>query len=111
MLFIYRVEKPKSSQWLDFQAMADRISTTVQKTSTSIKKITDTTNVTKLVGGVIKEQVPQGSEGECSLLNVIPFGVLLSIRRPAASPRCCLLARPVHCCCVVVDAALSKNTP
>ena len=61
-----RPEAPKSSQWLDFQAMADRITTTVKNTSTNMKKITETTNVTKLVGGLIKEEVPRGKEGECA---------------------------------------------
>ena len=45
--------------------MADRITTTVKNTSTNMKKITETTNVTKLVGGLIKEEVPRGKEGEC----------------------------------------------
>ena len=44
--------------------MADRITTTVKNTSTNMKKITDTTNVTKLVGGIIKEEVPRGKEGQ-----------------------------------------------
>jgi len=54
----------KSSQWLDFQAMADRITTTVKQTSTSMQKLRDTTNVTKLVKGLIKEEMPEGTEGE-----------------------------------------------
>ncbi|KAF6039657.1 stnB [Bugula neritina] len=56
-------EPMKSSQWLDFQAMADRITTTVKQTSTSMQKLRDTTNVTKLVKGLIKEEMPEGTEG------------------------------------------------
>lgn len=50
--------------------MADRISSTVEKTSSSIKQIADTTNMTKLVGGIIKEEIPKANEGTYSLLYI-----------------------------------------
>jgi len=47
--------------------MADRIANTVQNTSSTIQKLADTSAVKKkIVGGVIKEEIPLNTEGKSS---------------------------------------------
>ncbi|XP_067939918.1 uncharacterized protein [Watersipora subatra] len=69
-----RSEAAKSSQWLDFQAMSDRISTTLKSTSSNMQKIADNTNISKLVGGFIKEELPKSTEGAWEKVDTVNAG-------------------------------------
>ena len=47
--------------------MSERITTTVKNTSSNMQKMANTTNITKLVGGIIKEEKPKGKGGQLFL--------------------------------------------